>query len=343
MNLLQNSPRSGRPASRALLALLAGYVIACGSTVPSAMPQPAGAPASGEVGGPAAEAGSPTGLASFLAAGSEHTCAIVADGVRCWGDNTHGQLGDGTVSSGGAPKTVAGLANATALAAEGSMSCALLDGGAVRCWGDNMYGQLGDGTTDEHHTPVAVTHLASGVIAVAVGGNHACALTEGGGVKCWGANTQGELGDGTTTDRLVPTDAIGLSSGAIAIAVGLQHTCVVIDGGAIKCWGSNPSGAVGDGTTTDRHEPTDVQDGNGASAAVAAAEGHSCVVLASGSVRCWGGNEQAQLGGTREFSLVPVDVTGLTGAVGITTGKADCFGLTLAASCGEPLETVMDQ
>ena len=129
------------------------------------------------------------------------------------------------------------LASAISVAAGGSHTCAVTSGGRVKCWGWNGYGQLGDGTTDSRTTPMDVSGLASGVIAVAAGRYHTCAVTAGGGVKCWGSNGRGQLGDGTTTDRLTPVDVSGLGSGVSTLAAGAEHTCAVTAGGGVKCWG----------------------------------------------------------------------------------------------------------
>src|SRR5207248_319737 len=135
-------------------------------------------------------------------------------------------------------------------------TCALTSAGAVKCWGANGVGQLGDGTTTERQTPGTVSGLASGAAALAAGGT--CALARAGAVKCWGANYVGQLGDGTTTDRLIPVAVSGLASGAAALAAGGAHTCALTSAGAVKCWGWNENGQLGDGTTADRLIPVAV-------------------------------------------------------------------------------------
>ncbi len=194
------------------------------------------------------------GLASgvqAIAAGELHTCALTDQGgVQCWGANLWSQLGDGsTTFRSTTPVDVVGLASGVqAIAAGGFHTCALTDQGGVQCWGANGSGQLGDGSTARHLTLVDVVGLASGVQAIAAGGDHTCALTDQGGVQCWGANGSGQLGDGSTTDRTTPVDMVGLPNGVQAIAAGDYHTCALTDQGGVKCWGANFNGQLGDGT-----------------------------------------------------------------------------------------------
>ena len=281
--------------------------------------------------GPGQSSG-PTQFVS-IAAGMFHTCGLTSGGgVKCWGDNSSGQLGDGTTTARLTPVDVIGLTGGVRQVAtsadDGDSSqytCALTSGGGVKCWGANGSGQLGDGTFARRLTPVDVKGLTKGVRAIATGGYHACALTSGGGVKCWGYGYSGQWGS-----ILTPVDVSGLERGVRAIAAGVAYTCALTWGGGVKCWGDNQNGELGDGTTIARPTPVDVRGLTGGAVAIAAAAYHACALISDGGVKCWGDNENGELGdGTTTWRLTPVDVTGLAkGLVAISAGHSHTCVLT---------------
>ena len=120
------------------------------------------------------------------------------------------------------------------------------------------FGQLGDGTTFFRQVPVDVSGLASGVSSIALGWDHSCAITTAGGLKCWGYNSNGQLGDGTNADKSSPVDVAGLASGVAMASGGAVHTCAIASGGVAKCWGSNGYGQLGNGSAIDSNVPVDV-------------------------------------------------------------------------------------
>ncbi len=226
-----------------------------------------------------------------------------------------------------------------AVSAGEGQTCALTVAGGLMCWGDNGYGQLGDGTTASSATPVGVFGLGSGVTAVSAGFSHTCAVTSAGGAKCWGDNSFGQLGDGTTTQRATPTDVVGLDADVAAVAAGFQHTCALTSVGGVECWGNNGSGQLGNGTRANSAVPVPVLGLTSGATAVAAGVEHSCAVTATGGVQCWGRNTFGQLGdGTADSSVTPVDVVGLSGEAEVVVaglehscaliadGRLQCWG-----------------
>jgi alpha-tubulin suppressor-like RCC1 family protein len=242
-----------------------------------------------------------------IGVGLRHSCAVRDGGAVCWGVNYSGALGDGTTDRRVAPVAVVGLSSGVrAVAAGAEHSCALTTAGAVMCWGDNHAGEVGDGTTDDRWTPVPVVGLGAGVRAIAAESVHSCALTDTGGVKCWGA------GYGVT-----PVDVPGLTSGVI----GLSASCAITAAHGVKCWSS--------GAGLKASEVPGLESGV---AAVATAGGHGCALTAKGRVLCWGVNDHGQLGdGTRRDRDAPVNVVGLArGVVGIGVGSLSSCAVTLA-------------
>ena len=257
-----------------------------------------------------------------ISTGTTHTCTILDDGsVSCWGDNSVGPIGDGTTTDRSTPTQTSSLGTdrtAVAIAAGWGHTCVILDDGSVSCWGDNSDGQLGDGTTTDRLTPTPTSSLGFGrtAVAIATGQYHTCVILDDGSVSCWGRNDNGRLGDGTTTDRLTPTQtsSLGIDRTAVAIDLGNYHTCAILDDGSVSCWGQNIKGQLGDGTNTDRNTPTQISSLGTDRTAVSIAVGYrnTCVILDDGSVSCWGNNNYGQLGdGTTTNRNTPTQTSSL--------------------------------
>jgi len=268
--------------------------------------------------------------------------------------NAYGQLGNGSTTQSTTPVDVTGLTSGVVSLTPGAFhACALTIGGAVKCWGNNPYGQLGNGTTTGSALAVDVTGLSSGIVAVGAGHYHSCALDRAGGLKCWGWNSNGQLGDGTNTNRLSPVDVNGLTSGVRAIGSGyhVEHTCALTTSGGVKCWGRNAEGQLGDGTTTSRSAPVDVIGMTSGIQAVGGGAFHSCAITGAGSLSCWGRNGNGQLGdGTTNNSSLPVAVTALSGVLSvaggnyhtcaaISAGNVACWGFNNSGQIGDGTTT----
>lgn len=275
-------------------------------------------------------------LAPRIDGGDGHACATTAAGaLECWGFNSTGQLGNGSTTASNTAVPVFGLERGVVHVATAAYStCALTEDGAVRCWGLNGSGQVGDGSNLNRSTPVLVSGLEGGVIALSAGWEHMCALTSAGGVKCWGAGNSGQLGRGSSVASNVPVDVFGLSSGVVAISTGVYHSCALTSTGAVRCWGGNFSGQLGDGTTTSSTLPVDVV---GLEAGVIALEAFgetSCAITASRGLVCWGMGTSGQLGhGANASSSRPVAVTGLgSGVAAVNIGSYHTCALTQAGA-----------
>jgi alpha-tubulin suppressor-like RCC1 family protein len=272
--------------------------------------------------------------AVMIGAGNDSTCAVTTAGAAtCWGGNESGQLGNGSTAGSLVPGDVVGLSSGViAVSATAGCTCVVTAAGAVECWGSNGFGsgQLGNGTTTDSLVPVDVVGLSSGVVAVSTGGRHTCAVTSAGAVKCWGSNDLGELGNGSTKSSLVPVDVVGLSSGVVAVSAGVTTTCALLATGAVKCWGYNVFGQLGNDSTADSHVPVDVVGLGSGVVAVSAGSDYACAVTAAGAARCWGYNGYGQLGdGTTIHRHVPVDVLNLSsGVLAISTGDSHTCAVT---------------
>jgi alpha-tubulin suppressor-like RCC1 family protein len=198
-----------------------------------------------------------SGVVAIAAGGDQtggHTCALLqTGGVKCWGDDSWGQVGSG--GSGffveSVPVDVLGLASGvSAIAAGATHSCALPATGTVKCWGSDHYGELGDGAPDPERSSSAVTVVGlSGVSGIAAGARFSCALLEGGEVKCWGVDVYGQLGDGGTgwdslASQSAPVSVVGLA-GAVAVRAREFHACAIVPPSGLRCWGNDAWGQLG--------------------------------------------------------------------------------------------------
>jgi alpha-tubulin suppressor-like RCC1 family protein len=199
----------------------------------------------------------PSGIVA-ISGGGRHSLALRGDGtVWAWGENSFGQLGDGTMTERDAPVEVPGLGNVTAVSAGFEHSLALTSDGVVYAWGRNTFGQLGDGTTQQSEVPIAVSNL-SDLIAVRGGGQFSLALRGDGTVWTWGDNNQGQLGDDSLTNSSVPVEVTGLEN-VVAVGVGHQHGLALDRTGTLWAWGENVAGELGNGTTNESKIPVNVE------------------------------------------------------------------------------------
>ena len=261
------------------------------------------------------QAGYSVPVLTQVTTGGYHTCTILDDGsISCWGDNSNGQLGDGTRTPQSTPsKVTLPLGRKAIDVSAGSYhTCAVLDDGSAKCWGDNGAGQLGDGTTVQRLIGASV-NLGAGRTAVSIsaGGSHTCAILDDESVKCWGDNSNGQLGDGTITDRVVPVSAdLGDSVGALSITAGAYHTCAIMDDRKVKCWGDNWHGQIGDGGLDDSLSPTEIDiPSNSSAVTIDGGSFHTCVGMNDGSMFCWGNNGYGQFGnGNSQSTTSPTGV-----------------------------------
>ena len=368
---------SGSTADAFTCAIRPGGIVKCvgangsgqlgdGNTTPTATPQ---------------QVGGVTGAVA-VAAGQTHACALLSNGtVSCWESNDHGELGDGTMNSRPTAQLVGGglgttTPQAVSISAGAGFTCAVLSDGSVGCWGADDQGQLGDGVTGgSRATPGArATFPGDSMVFVSSGTAHSCAIMASGMVACWGANGSGQLGDGSTTPRnqpfLIPggfgTARVAGGIGTqpiVSVSAGASHSCAATQAdGTVNttayCWGANDRGQLGDGSTTPRLIPSGVfgiapNQAMGFHDAVAIAAGfdHSCAIMSTGQVACWGDNTVGELGLGSTNSTpnsVATLVTGLpasTTPLGLAAGQNDacvleaqgpiqCWGAGFAGQLG---------
>jgi alpha-tubulin suppressor-like RCC1 family protein len=260
-----------------------------------------------------------------ISAGTEHTCAVTADGkAYCWGSNGLGELGDGTTTGRISPVPVAGGRRFERIRAGDSFTCGLTPAGKAYCWGENRNGALGDGTTASWRTtPVAVVGGRT-FRRLMVGGVHACGVTTADKAYCWGRGVEGQLGQGLRKNSSKP---VAVSGGLAwqAVVAGSDHTCGITTAGRAYCWGTvgtDTWSGLGTGSPEDQRVlPTPVA-GTRSWRQLTAGSIHTCGITLANVPFCWGFNFDGQNGdGTTTIATgVPTRVAGDLRLVGVATG-----------------------
>jgi alpha-tubulin suppressor-like RCC1 family protein len=305
--------------------------------------------------------------------GSSGYCAVLRTGkMECWGDNSVGELGNGTtggpdLESNGlygydTPQAVTGLTNAISAASEGGGYCAVLSPGAMDCWGDNTFGELGNGATDGpdgeygYDTPQGVSGITDAVSVTSNEGDSYCAVLSTGKMDCWGENNFGELGNGTIngpdeaygydTPQAVTgiTDAVSVSSDEYGNG---GSYCALLSTGRMDCWGDNTVDELGNGTTGGPdggpngggYDTPEAVTGITDAVSASTDEDGYCAVLSTGAMDCWGDNIDGELGnGTTggsdggNFDDSPEAVSGMTDAVSAANGDLNGYCAVLSSS-----------
>jgi len=313
-----------------------------------------------------------TAGATDLAVGKDFACAIVSSGVRCWGDNSKGQLGQGNTTATSSVVIVNGLNDIKSVTAGYHFACALSDTGASFCWGDNSSNQVSSGGAIQNlRVPTAIPNAVS----IDAGSNFLCAMLTNGAIKCVGDNSKGQSGTVTsssvpigpiyqsgftrvatggattcTIDRSAPEQFAGnlscwgelIPSGTenilfTDVAIGDASACAVTVAGVVRCWGSNSAGQLGDGSNKSATTPT-VVSGFGLYKAknIAAGYRHFCANTTDGLVLCWGDDSRQQLGyvpdSTNGVSKVAIAVAGIGNATNVSAGLYHSCALVTGGS-----------
>jgi alpha-tubulin suppressor-like RCC1 family protein len=259
-----------------------------------------------------------------VTAGGGSFCGLTRDSTAyCWGDNSTGELGDGSVTAKRHPVQVIGGYKWTGLSMGGAHACGVTAQGDDFCWGDAFRGALGDGITSGFQaipTPTLVRPPRMSVMYA--GGGNSCGLAEDGAAFCWGANDYGVLGDGATptigAKTLSPTLVVGDHQFS-SIAIGGAHMCALDSGGRAWCWGYNSVGQLGTYAGSASSVPVAIE--SQPFVAIAAGGAHTCGLTVKGEAYCWGANERGQLGnGNSSTSPTPVRVTSSEPFVSVSSG-----------------------
>jgi len=351
--------RASPPASVGLLLAVA----ACSSSAPNA----AGSPTTTDAGDAARYDGAACGHGDVMCADGCQPESVAACGASCkvcpQPATSHGSAdclsGQCTFECEGgyamcATQSCCGaetMGDVVAIAVGGTTTCAAISSGLVGCWGSDAYGNLGDGMTSGFSVvPVQANGLRN-VAQLSLGERHGCALSTGGTVRCWGDDAQGQLGDGQRTPSGTATVVNGITGGVTAIAAGSMHTCAILSGGAVSCWGADMSGQLGNGQTTGSSVvPVPVMGLTSGATAIAAGAAFTCAVVSGGAVKCWGDGLHGQLGGPASSATplaltMPASVMAIAAGANhvcavMTGGSAVCWGANDQGQLGSTQSTM---
>lgn len=237
-----------------------------------------------------------------------NSCAITRDAaLYCWGKNDEGQIGNGTTTTRAQPIRVGTANNWVSVSVGAWHTCAIRRDGSAWCWGSNDFGQLGNGRdTIDRSGPVRVAGDLTWT-DISAGAMHTCGILANGDAKCWGANTSGQLGDGTHDLSIAPVTVTARWRWT-DIAVGTLSSCGVSGGGVVRCWGSGHTGVLGTDDVLSSDAPRDIES-RARFVRVEIGWGHACAVQASSYTTCWGLNTAGQIGdGTHQTRPIPVRV-----------------------------------
>lgn len=237
---------------------------------------------------------------SYLAPTGYYTCSLNHLGwINCWGANVTGQFGNGNTAGTNRQLPIrSGIIQIdTARSGSGSSSgttYVITNTGVLMSWGDNIFGKLGTGVDGGASFTPQIVDINTRYKFIKSQYRHTCGITKTDILKCWGYNTDGNLGDGTNTQRNFPVVIDGATTYK-AVAVGAYHTCAITMAGVLKCWGLNSNSQLGDGTNTQRFNPVVITSGT-AYASVSVGLTHSCAITSAGALKCWGSDDMGQMG-----------------------------------------------
>jgi len=232
-----------------------------------------------------------------VSAATVHTCGITVDGtLKCWGNNSFGQLGIGNTTEMHSPINVSDTDKYIEISSGESHTCGITADGTLKCWGSNDYGELGNGIYGGIISTPAAVPDSDKYVKVAAAMDYTCAITTNGTLKCWGLNFNGQLGIGNTTQMLLPIEVLD-SDNYVSVSAGAYYSCAINNGSTIKCWGSNGNGQLGIGNTTEMNSPINVDDSDKYLSLSSRYGEHTCAITADGTAKCWGSAGSGQLGG----------------------------------------------